>query len=76
MKKNYDLKKLKWKVNPYLRLMKTPVTMRVDLDVLGYFRVLGKREGVPYQALINQFLRFCKDKGFKPKKAWKKKRVA
>jgi uncharacterized protein (DUF4415 family) len=37
MKKNYDLKKLKWKSNPYLKLLKKPVTIRFDQDVIDYF---------------------------------------
>jgi len=76
MKKNYDLKKLKWKANPYLKLLKKPVTIRFDQDVVEYFKGLSEKEGVPYQTLMNQYLRFCKDEGFKPKTTWKKKRIA
>ena len=57
MKSNYDLKKLKWKPNPYVRLLKKPVTIRLDEDVLSYFKELGQKERMPYQTVINQFLR-------------------
>ena len=60
MKASYDLKKLKWKPNPYVRLLKKPITIRVDEDVLDYFKQLGQKENIPYQTVINQFLRFCK----------------
>ena len=73
MKKNYDFKKLKWKSNPYIKLLKKPVTIRFDEDVIEYFRALSKKEGVPYQTLMNLFLRFCKDEGLQPMMQWKKK---
>ncbi len=72
MKKNYDLKKMKWKPNPYLKLLKKPVTIRFDQDVIEYFKGLGQSEGVPYQTLMNQFLRYCIEKHLKPKTDWRK----
>ena len=73
MKKNYDLKKLSWKPNPYLKALKKPVTIRFDQDIVEYFKELSEQEGVPYQTLMNQFLRFCKEEGLKPTTSWKKK---
>ncbi len=73
MKKNYDLKKLSWKPNPYLKALKKPVTIRFDQDIVEYFKELSEQEGVPYQTLMNQFLRFCKEEGLKPTTRWKKK---
>jgi uncharacterized protein (DUF4415 family) len=73
LRKNYDLKKIKWKANPYAKLLKKPVTMRVDEDVIEYFRALSEKEGIPYQTLMNLFLRFCKEEGLQPKTNWKKK---
>lgn len=72
MRKNYDLKKLKWKPNPYAKLLKKPVTIRLDKDVIEYFRALSESEGIPYQTLMNLFLRYCKDKGLQPETSWKK----
>ena len=71
MKSNYDLKTLKWKRNPYIRLLKKSVTIRLDEDVVDYFRHMGEKEHVPYQSLINGFLRFCKERGLRPKISWK-----
>jgi uncharacterized protein (DUF4415 family) len=73
MKKNYDLKKMKWEPNPYLKLLKKPVTIRFDEDVITYFKALSEQEGVPYQTLMNLFLRFCKEEGLKPHTNWKKR---
>ena len=73
MKKNYDLKKLQWKPNPYIKLLKKPVTIRFDADVLDYFRSLSEREGVPYQTLMNLFLRYCKEQNLQPETNWKKR---
>ena len=73
MKKNYDLKKLKWKPNPYANLLKKSVTIRLDQDIIDYFKRLSEKEGVPYQTLMNLFLRFCKEEGLKPHTDWKKR---
>ena len=73
MRKNYDLKKMKWKPNPYLKLLKKPVTIRFDQDVIDYFRELSEKEGIPYQTLMNLFLRYCKDEGLLPKTNWEKR---
>jgi len=72
MRANYDLKKLKWKPNPYTKLLKKPITIRVDEDILDYFKELGQKEQVPYQTVINQFLRFCKQQKMKPQVAFTK----
>lgn len=72
MRKNYDLKKLAWKPNPYAKLLKKPITIRFDKDVIEYFKALAENEGVPYQTLINLFLRYCKDERLKPKTKWTK----
>ena len=73
MRKNYDLKKINWKPNPYVKLLKKPVTIRFDEDVIEYFRTLSETEGVPYQTLMNLFLRYCKEQGLKPQTSWKKR---
>lgn len=72
MRKEYDLRKLKWKSNPYAKFLKKPVTIRMDQDVVEYFKGLAKHEQVPYQTLINQFLRFCKDSRLMPYQKWQR----
>ncbi len=72
MRKNYDLKELKWKANPYAKLLKKPITIRFDQDVIDYFKAMAENEGMPYQTLINLFLRYCKEEQLKPKTKWAK----
>jgi uncharacterized protein (DUF4415 family) len=73
MKKNYDLKQMNWKPNPYLKHLKKSVTIRFDQDVVEYFKALSEQEGLPYQTLMNQFLRFCKEERLRPNTIWKKR---
>jgi predicted DNA binding CopG/RHH family protein len=59
MKTEYDLKKMKSRKNPYAAKLKKPVTMRLSEDVIGYFKQMAEEKGVPYQSLINLYLRDC-----------------
>ena len=59
MKKEYDLSKMKSRKNPYASKLKKPVTMRLSEDVIGYFKSMSEEKGVPYQSLINLYLRDC-----------------
>ncbi len=59
MKKEYDLSKMKARKNPYASKLKKPVTMRLSEDVIGYFKTMAEEAGVPYQSLINLYLRDC-----------------
>jgi len=59
MKKEYDLSKMKSRKNPYASKLKKPVTMRLSEDVIEYFKDMAEESGVPYQSLINLYLRDC-----------------
>ena len=59
MKAEYDLTKMKSRKNPYITKLKKPVTMRLSEDVIGYFKTMAEKAGVPYQSLINLYLRDC-----------------
>ena len=59
MKKEYDLSKMKSRKNPYASKLKKPVTMRLSEDVIAYFKEMAETSGVPYQSLINLYLRDC-----------------
>ena len=59
MKAEYDLSKLKARKNPYASKLKKPVTMRLSEDVVVYFKSMADEAGVPYQSLINLYLRDC-----------------
>ena len=59
MNPEYDLAKMKSRRNPYASKLKKPVTMRLSEDVIGYFKGMADESGVPYQSLINLYLRDC-----------------
>ena len=72
MRKEYDLKKMKLRANPYIGKLKQSVTIRLDKDVIEYFRDLSKQTNTPYQTLVNDFLRSCTEQRLTPKTIWKK----
>ena len=57
MKKRYDFSKSV--KNPYLKKPKKQLTIRLDEDTIDYFRSLAEESGIPYQSLINLYLRDC-----------------
>lgn len=59
MKDEYDLSTMKSRKNPYASQLKKPVTMRLGEDVISYFKSMAEESGVPYQSLINLYLRDC-----------------
>ena len=59
MRDMYDLSKMKGRRNPYAKQLKQPVTMRLDKDTVSYFKAMADETGVPYQTLINLYLRDC-----------------
>jgi predicted DNA binding CopG/RHH family protein len=59
MKKEYDLSTMKSRKNPYAAKLKKPVTIRLSEEILNYFKQMAEESGVPYQSLINLYLRDC-----------------
>jgi uncharacterized protein (DUF4415 family) len=59
VKAEYDLSKMRSRKNPYASKLKKPVTMRLSEDVVDYFKNMATEAGVPYQSLINLYLRDC-----------------
>ena len=57
MRKRYDFSKAKR--NPYSRRLKKQITIRLDEDTLAYFKALAEDTDIPYQTLINLYLREC-----------------
>jgi len=57
MRKNYDFSgSVK---NPYANKLKKQITIRLDEDTIDYFKELADTKGIPYQSLINLYLRDC-----------------
>ncbi len=45
--------------NPYVKALKKPITINLDENVVGYFKKESDSVGVPYQTLINMYLKDC-----------------
>jgi uncharacterized protein (DUF4415 family) len=59
MRDHYDFSKMKGRKNPYIKHLKQPVTIRLDRDTVSYFKSVSEETGIPYQSLINLYLRDC-----------------
>jgi predicted DNA binding CopG/RHH family protein len=59
MKDHYDFSKMKRMKNPYAARLKRPITIRLDLFTISYFKQMAEEVGMPYQNLINLYLRDC-----------------
>jgi uncharacterized protein (DUF4415 family) len=68
MKKEYDFSKAR--KNPYIQDLKKQVTIRLDADTINYFKELAESNGIPYQMLINLYLRECAKKHKKLNMEW------
>ena len=56
--------------NPYAKQLRKQITIRLGVDVIAYFKALSEETGLPYQSLINLYLRDCAATGRKLKMAW------
>ena len=70
MKKEYDFSQMKSRKNPYASKLKKPVTIRLSEDVIDYFKGMAEDSGVPYQSLINLYLRDCANRHRKVDIQW------
>lgn len=59
MREHYDFSKMKGRKNPFSKYLKQPVTIRIDRDTVTYFKAMSEEIGIPYQSLINLYLRDC-----------------
>ncbi|MCK5506094.1 MAG: BrnA antitoxin family protein [Thermodesulfovibrionia bacterium] len=70
MRKEYDFEKMKGRKNPYAKRLKQQVTIRMGVDIIEYFKKLADETGIPYQNLINLYLRDCVQSHRKPSIKW------
>ena len=70
MRKEYDFASMKGRRNPYTKHLKQQITIRLGVDVLEYFKALADETGIPYQNLINLYLRDCVVSGRRPTLKW------
>ena len=57
--------------NPYAAQLKKQITIRLDEDSIRYFKSISEDVGIPYQSLINLYLRDCAASGRKLNLSWK-----
>ena len=69
MRKEYDFSKAR--KNPYASMLKKPITIRLDEDSVNYFKLVSEEVGIPYQSLINLYLRDCAATHKKLNLSWK-----
>ena len=59
MREEYDIKNLNPRKNPYVKDSKKTITINLDESIVSYFKKESSSVGVPYQTLINMYLRDC-----------------
>jgi uncharacterized protein (DUF4415 family) len=69
MRDEYDFSKAR--KNPYATQLKKSITIRLDEDSVGYFKAISEEIGIPYQTLINLYLRDCVTSHRKLNLQWK-----
>lgn len=69
MRKQYDFSKAR--KNPYARRLKKQITIRLDRPTIEYFKEAAAGAGIPYQTLINLYLRDCAQQGRKLSLEWR-----
>lgn len=69
MRKQYDFSQSR--KNPYAAQLKKSITIRVDEGSIAYFKQMADDVGVPYQSLINMYLKECAASGKKLNLSWK-----
>jgi len=57
MRKEYDFSR--GRPNPYAARLKRQITIRLDDATIRYFKSVSRQCGIPYQTLINLYLRDC-----------------
>jgi uncharacterized protein (DUF4415 family) len=70
MRNEYDFTKAKR--NPYAKRLKKAVTIRLEPDIINYFKAMSVESGIAYQNLINLYLLDCAKAGRKLSLSWKK----
>ena len=71
MRKHYAFNTAK--KNPYAKRLKKSVTIRLDETTVEYFKDLAEESALPYQSLINLYLRDCASSGRSLSLKWRPK---
>ena len=57
MREEYDIKNLNPRKNPYAKQLKKQITINIDVEAIDYFKKQSESAGIPYQTLINLYLK-------------------
>ncbi len=68
MRKEYDFSNSR--PNPYVKKLKKSITIRIDEESIEYFKTLASKMEMPYQSLINLYLKDCAESHKKPSLKW------
>ncbi len=68
MRKEYDFSKST--KNPYAKKLKKQITIRLENETVAYFKKLAEETDIPYQKLINLYLRDCEQNKLRPSIKW------
>ncbi len=68
MRKEYDFSKSIQ--NPYARKLKQQISIRIDKETINYFKQVASQTGIPYQNLINLYLKDCAQSHKKLRLKW------
>lgn len=59
MRDEYNIRELNPRKNPYASRLKKQITINIDGSTIDYFKSMAAADGIPYQTLINLYLRDC-----------------
>ena len=59
MREEYYINELNPRKNPYAARLKKQITINIDGTTIDYFKSMADNKGIPYQTLINLYLRDC-----------------
>ena len=68
MKDEYDFSDSK--PNPYAQKLKKQITIRIDAETIQYFKKMASQTDIPYQNLINLYLKDCAENNRKLTMSW------
>lgn len=70
MRDEYNIRELNPRKNPYESGLKKQITINIDGSTIDYFKSMAVTKGIPYQTLINLYLRDCADNHRKIQMSW------
>ena len=70
MRDEYNISELNLSKNPYTSRLKKQITINIDGSTIDYFKTLAESKGIPYQTLINLYLRDCADNRRQLQMSW------